>query len=119
MSGDRQGADVELHLGLSKSTLCARGNLELKDHDGWGWGTAGPGEHVIPREGKVALSPVEQALTSWSPSKGMVGKGQAVPALRGSEEEQVWIILGERKEVEKQRGKDLKRKKNQAIRDLL
>lgn len=48
-----------------------------------------------------------------------MGKGQAVPALRGSEEEQVWIILGERKEVEKQRGKDLKRKKFQAIRDLL
>lgn len=58
----------------------------------------------------MAPSPVEQAPTSWSPTEGMVGKGQAVPALRESEEEQVWIILGERKEVEKQRGKDLKRK---------
>lgn len=48
-----------------------------------------------------------------------MGKGQAVPALRGSEEEQVWIILGERKEVEKQRGKNFKRKKPQVIRDLL
>lgn len=84
--------------------------------DYWPWGTCHPYRR---RSGIEALSPVEQGPTSWSPTEGMVGKGQAVPALRGSEEEQVWIILGERKEVEKQRGKDLKWKKFQAIRDLL
>lgn len=85
-SGGRQGADVELYLSLSKSTLCTHESLELKDHVVWGWGTTGPGVYVSPTGGKVALSPVEQAPNSWSPTEGMVRKGQAVPALWGSED---------------------------------
>lgn len=56
-----------------------------------------PGEHIAPYTGKGGTGRVP---TSWSIRDEMVGKGQAVPALRGSEEEQVWIILGETEEVE-------------------
>lgn len=61
-------------------------SLELKDHAGWESGATGPGVRVVATEGKAALSPVEQAPNSWSPSEGMVRKGQAVPALWRSED---------------------------------
>lgn len=48
----------------------------------------------------MAWGPAEGALSSWSLREGTVGQGRAVPAPRGSEEEQVWIILGEKEEVE-------------------
>lgn len=76
-----------------------------------------PGEHTMPTEGKVALGPVGWALSSWSLREGMVGKGRAVPALWGSEEEQVWIILGEREEVEEAERKGFKEKKK-AVKEM-
>lgn len=62
-----------------------------------------PGEHVMPYRGKGDTG------SCW---EGMVRKGQAVLALWGSEEEQVWIILGERrrwKERFKEKKKSWKR----------
>lgn len=97
-------------------SLCAHGILErshLESHVRCGQVVTtmcyNPGEHIVPYPGKGGTGRVP---TSSSIRDEMVGNGQAVPALQGSEEQQVWIILGEMEEVEGAERKDFERGKN-------
>lgn len=85
------------------------------DHARWGRVTTamcyGPGEQAMPYGGNGGPGSCWEGSIKLGPQRGDGGAGTGSASSQGSEEGQVWVILGEKEEVEEAERKGFKEKK--------